>query len=321
MLRIWPLSIAVASAALISGILANAGVCVASGSVIASVFIVAITGALGGFVNGMAQQTKSTNAIKLMKYGEIELGYVGDMLIGVAAALSIFFVLDTLFDLKTEGIVSSADGTRHAQAVLRLIAVGVISGYAGSPLLNTLGSMLTKRALDKQKDELAASQELKRVEAQLKKSSRVRFLTSVISSCRRWKDFDNARKYVDLALAEDPLLADYHIANCALSLDQGDEARRKSDERTAKQFYQDAMKSISRAVELDTSSARALYNRACCRQRLGEAPEAVITDLKEANQRDPVIATLVDIDPDFKDLKASKPLEFGELRTPQAKAA
>ena len=90
--------------------------------------LLALSGALGGFAVGVNRAPKP---ITINLFGRPRsCGVLGDMVIGVAAALAVYFAADKVFDIG--GMVGAG---RH----MTVIGVGVLSGFLGIRLLSTLG--------------------------------------------------------------------------------------------------------------------------------------------------------------------------------------
>src|SRR5690348_1417509 len=109
--------------------------------------VTALFGGLGGFVHGISRQTPVHYAIawplQVIDTKESkpkrEFGFLGDIFIGIASAIAVFFVMDTLFGL------SAPELGKGAQQYLKFVALGVIGGYAGTLILDNLSIFVSKR--------------------------------------------------------------------------------------------------------------------------------------------------------------------------------
>jgi hypothetical protein len=104
-----------------------------------------VAGGFGGFVHGILRRTAVHYKIRwpFLK-GETarEFGFLGDILIGIAAAVTLFLVLDGIFLLNVQELTKPAD---NAQAWLKFIAVGVIGGYIGVGVLDAFAVAFSKK--------------------------------------------------------------------------------------------------------------------------------------------------------------------------------
>jgi tetratricopeptide (TPR) repeat protein len=246
------------------------------------ILIITITAAFGGFVHGMLQEPKIKYSIVNPFSGVIEFGFFGDILVGVAAGISIFFIMDSLFGLNPEAL------TKNDQALLRLVALGVICGYMGSSVLNNLVLVISKR-LVKAREELEAEQEeLQRLRDRVKSASRARHLISLAAAYRRWKRFDDALNACAEAIDLDRTIADYYLEKSFVYAEQDD--------------YKNALEMADKAIEIDKTSARAYYDRACYKHKMTRKEEA-FRDLKESIRLDGLMRKMAIYDPDFDDLR------------------
>jgi hypothetical protein len=101
-------------------------------------------GGFGGFVHGLLRQTAVRYEIRLpfVKTASPEAGFLGDIVVGIAAAVTLFLVLDSVFLLNIQDIADSAKTNFHTW--LKFIAVGVIGGYIGPGVLDTMAVAYSK---------------------------------------------------------------------------------------------------------------------------------------------------------------------------------
>jgi len=71
-------------------------------------------------------------------------------------------------------------------------------------------------------------------------------------------------------------------------------------------FYESAVQMTEKALSIDKSSARAYYDRACYKSRLGKDKQEVLGDLKEAIDRNDMLRRMAEFDPDFESLQSDK---------------
>lgn len=270
-------------------------------SVWAYLFVAAASGGFGGLVHGMTRSPDTHYAI-VVPFLDVrkELGFVGDILVGTAAAASILFVMDTLFGLKVDQLT-------QAHALLKFIGLGVISGYAGSAILDNLSVLISKR-LVKSQEELVkaqvelAQQEMQKLKAQMQASSRATDLMALASAYMRWKLYDEALLLFDEAIKNDPNNANCYIRKSFVYAERA--ASLKSSAEKAS-LYDSAIQLTDTAIGVDPSSARAYYDRACYHQLKKEkgSKERILSDLKTAIEKNDYMKKMARYDPDLESLR------------------
>src|SRR3989442_5536158 len=101
------------------------------------IIIIGISGTFGGFVFGLFSR-KSYQIVVPFSGHTIELGALGDVLIGLATSFSVFFFAAPLFNLHLQEI-------KDADGYIKLISIGLISGFAGIKLLSGMSSKFIER--------------------------------------------------------------------------------------------------------------------------------------------------------------------------------
>jgi len=255
------------------------------------VYWIMISGGFGGFIHGILRKDDP-------KYGEYSfilpfrkkpgrLGILGDISVGVAAGVSIFLVIESLFGLRLNEALSPSDS-------LRLFALGVICGYLGPNLLDGLSLMISTRVMkaretfEKEKDELTA------LKSKVEKHSRIEKLIFLGDAYKSWGEYQAALEFYDQAADLDsddpnPLIQKSNLY-----------AKRAKDEDDAP-LYERAISYANKALEIDKNSWRAYYNRACYRCLSDPDDSEVLNDLKAAFSIDPdgYIQRAARSDPDF----------------------
>jgi hypothetical protein len=112
--------------------------------------ILVVFGAFGGFVGALDPTANyRMRPLRRDSDGTWELGWLGGLLIGVAAAVGIMLIGDTFGVLRATGVDSFQ--------FMRLAALGVIAGYVGQSLLGSLGQIvmdIAKREVEQQTDKI-----------------------------------------------------------------------------------------------------------------------------------------------------------------------
>ncbi|MDL1981676.1 MAG: hypothetical protein LWX02_09465 [Deltaproteobacteria bacterium] len=96
-----------------------------------AIVIIAVAGAFGGLVLGIVNRT---NYCICVPGGRVlKLGFLADLLIGCAAALAIFAFANSIFNIDLTGL-------DNPQNIMKIVAIGVLAGFAGISLLRRVGS-------------------------------------------------------------------------------------------------------------------------------------------------------------------------------------
>ena len=228
------------------------------------------SGGFGGLVFGL--HVGNSYKIRLPISGaNIELGFLGDILVGVAASVTIFFVAGALFGLQ----VNQASTT---EALIKMIALGVLSGFTGIRVLSSMSSKLIERIskIDERIDQVELSDRVGEI---------IRHADFLLSN-----NPDRAKIIYDKALLIDPT-SEPAMIGLAKSL-------RRMERLT------EAIEVLSEVIELNPKAERAYYNRACYKHLSSEYnKKEVLRDLAKA-------VTLFDFyreyaleDKDFEDIK------------------
>jgi hypothetical protein len=229
--------------------------------------VIAISGFFGGLVDGL----RSDRQYKARLGGKTwEWGSVGDGLVGTAAALAIFAFAENVF----------ASGPLRVDmpvmAFIKIVAWGVLSGYAGTRLLDPLSAKVVKQlATDAARAEVRdqvskddASVESLREAAQavtqhLERLSRRATDASDADDKDIAAPLDIAQRKYELLLKADPAstAARIGLANVHCYRAEHMQKAGKSDERD--KAFSAAIKEADNLIKRDSQVAKAYYNRAC----------------------------------------------------------
>lgn len=189
---------------------------------------VAVSGAAGGFVLGMKYQRR--NPLRIPWVGIVELGVLGDIIAGSISGLAVMFVASTLLGL-------SFDQPTGTDRYIRMIALGILSGFAGMKLIEDLSASVTER--------------VSKLEQDVEKGRAVQGLLEDGKFFREKRDFESAIECYQAALRFDPESVPAAIALAVTKTDLPgcdlNESIRLLDEIIAKH----------------PTAAKAYYNRAC----------------------------------------------------------
>ena len=251
-----------------------------------------VSGALGGFAASIRRAR--TNTI-LLPWGarRISLGFLGEVGVGVVAALSVLFLDLVVFS----GTLSGLGDKQDREVALRLLALGAVAGYAGSRLLDSLSSELTKLTEEVGQLQFEAERSRQRTESLVK----ARMLIAEDKSNR-------ALPILQALLKRHPqdsdILGDYGRALLNV-------AAPASAEKSAYDVgrLQESIAVLSEAMALDPSDPDSAYNRACARNlhRRAEGRKSsytksmVIEDVERAVARDAECAVTAATDEDLRE--------------------
>lgn len=262
-------------------------------------------GALGGFVDGLTADIPYRVRFQARS---IDIGSLGDALAGATAAIAIFTVGSALFP-EVELECFNAD-ISHS---IRIVAISVLSGYAGVRLLNPLTRKLVEQiSFDKAR--------------QVGETIKVRdeeLIISVKDGDRRLSRFD-AEKQTHLAAGNTArltaLLADARRSyEVALKLDPLDTealmglakvARRRAEIPLgdAEAAWTEAIHYLDKVTQKNPRAARALYNKACYKLLRRSTPESqadALKDLEAAIRLVPGLKSPAATDPDLASVQES----------------
>jgi hypothetical protein len=279
------------------------------------VAVIALTGAFGGFVHGLLARSRVKYNVVLPHRGqqpeERDIGIWGDVFIGAAAGTALFWVLDTLFGIT----VKAAEN--DAQVTLKMVGLGVLSGYLGMVVLENLSVMFNKKLTTAQIEADKTVEEAQQLQARIKAASRARQLTPLGDAYRRWFMWDAAINLYDEAIRIEPANAENYLQKSFVYADQGEAALKelkkegvesekgRAAQETVNRMYDNAILWAEKAVEADKTSARAYYDRACYKHvRKAVDDKVVFADLATAFSKadGDVMRKMAKADPDFKDL-------------------
>ncbi len=288
------------------------------------VAVIALTGAFGGFVHGLLARSRVKYNVVLPQRGlpseERDIGIWGDVFIGAAAGTTMFWVLDTLFGLTV------AEASRNAQVTLKIVGLGVLSGYLGMVVLENLSVMFTKKLTTAQIDLDKTRDEAEQLQARIRAASRARQLTPLGDAYRRWGMWDEAINLYEEASKIEPANGENYLLKSFVYADQAELALKevekegaatekgKAAQERANRMYDNAISLAQRAVEADKTSARAYYDLACYKHmRKAVDDKVVFADLATAFSKadGDIVRKMAKADPDFKDLVANP--KFQEL--------
>lgn len=254
-----------------------------------ALFVLAVSGFFGGFVDGL-RSTRTYNA-RFGRWSQ-DWGSVGDGLIGMGAALAIFAFAESIFSNVTQ------QDRVTAWFLTKIVAWGVLSGWAGTKLLDDLSSKAIRQMIQQETGKQVAEQNATvqdesntiREAEQL----RTRHLAKAATLAQGQKDADTedlAKRAIlkfKSTLQKNPANRDARNGLANTLADLGVYYLRVDPaDPQAKPLFEQAIKLADALVAEDAGFAKGYYNRACYKAVAGGALSEVIADLKTAFKLDP----------------------------------
>ena len=219
-------------------------------ALISTILVIAVSGSFGGIILGLAKRT--SHKIRMPIIGKlIEIGFLGDILVGAGASVALFFVAAPLLD------ITFADGQTQTQWI-KIVSLGVISGLAGMKILTSTASHIVWRLA-------VLDDRMERVERAETVNEFVRRADGLVADNR----LEHALATYDEALAINPRNEQALIGKAGVYAERSQ--------------WDKAISTVSRILQIDPSSKRAYYHRARYKNMAGKYPkEEILQDLKSA---------------------------------------
>lgn len=230
----------------------------------------AAPGALGSFVAGLT--SKRTYNLRLPFSGRsVEMGYLGDIAVGVAASLGALFLAKSLFAVPLDGISKTED-------FIRLMAISLIAGFAGIKLLTRVTGQIVERisTLNQRLDQVVSASQA----AELVRQADLKLEKNRL---------EQAKALYEKALKLDPK---YSPALTGLA-----RVARKGNK------LDEAIALLDRAIEANPNAEKAYYNRACYKALSDKhGKDEALADLQKAISLLPYYKQFARDDDDFASL-------------------
>jgi hypothetical protein len=278
-----------------------------------ALFVIAVSGAFGGFVDGM----RSTRTYRV-RFGErsADWGSIADALVGMAASVAIFAFAESIF-----GGGKELQDTVSAWFLVKIAAWGVLSGYAGTKLLDDLSTKSVQKMISDEtgkqvSQQLAVGQQTDQI-VQEAEQLRVQYLARVAAAGKGVAD-PGAEQLLQRAilkfrgvLKNDPLHrgAQNGLANALAELGTYYKDQPDADKQLrAAELFTEAIRLQDGIIRQDPAFSKAYYNRACYRAIAAaddQGREQAVEDLRQAIQRDVQWREYARTDPDLAPLHAT----------------
>jgi tetratricopeptide (TPR) repeat protein len=232
--------------------------------------IILCSGAFGGIVLGIWQS--NSFKLRLPFSGKlIEIGFIGDGIIGAAASIAIYFVAGSLFNISLKNIET-------IDHVIKLIALGILSGFAGIKVLTGMSNKIIKR---------------------------VSSIEERITKVEKNEQINELIRHADFLMRTNKLNRSLIVYKKALEFDPESEPAliglAKVYRRLGK--WEDAISILNKVVDKHPQSERAYYNRACYKNLCKKYDkESILSDLKASIKIYPEFNEYAKDDEDFESI-------------------
>lgn len=280
-----------------------------------ALIVIAVSGAFGGFVDGM-RATRSYR-VRFGAWSE-DWGSVADALVGMAASVAIFAFAESIFGGGRE-----LKDSVSAWFLIKIAAWGVLSGYAGTKLLDDLSSKAIQKLIREEtgkqvSQQIAVDQQAQQIvqEAEQMRTqhlARMAVISSGAADAEAEKLLNRAIQKLRGVLGKDPQhrQAQNALANALADLGAYYKGRIAADlQGKAAAPLAEAIQIQDAIIRQDPAFSKAHYNRACYRavaaagdQAREQEREQAIEDLRQAIQRDEQWREYARTDPDLFSLR------------------
>jgi tetratricopeptide (TPR) repeat protein len=277
--------------------------------------ITSCAGAVGGLVSGIIASDNSIRLMSIRKRDlsnamwQVDLGFVGDMLVGSAAGIAILFFL-YFADNKPKDLSAS----------LHIVPIGLMAGVVSRRVLTGMASAAVEQLTSQTKQLTSETKQL---------TSQTESLTTGLDQVRRVEQMkelnQEGEQYLQAGQAEK--------LNRAIRIGKYESARKKfllaietmqgghplafvnlgrtlkclageaGDRQLRKNLLDEAIEAASKAIQGDPAYERAYYNRACYKALNSLPTSAVLDDLRTAIQLFDSNRVFASSDTDFDAIK------------------
>ena len=248
-------------------------------------WLVAVFGSLGGVIRSILHNENKLVLCSTENFAKIRLGFVGDMVLGLAGASAVIFLF---------GGTLRFDPNNPDSYVL-LISVSLIAGVYARNVIETAGEKLLQQMRQTAKEETK----------QLQPAVAVAYTYEARETINKGMSLRKALQLTELALQHDANYVNAYI-------EKGRALKRLGE-------IDKALTAVEEVLRIEPDNAKALYNRACYKCLLRKSNGEILSDLRKAFESFPKLKEFAREDPDlqgirklpeFKRLVEGNPLEF-----------
>jgi tetratricopeptide (TPR) repeat protein len=239
------------------------------------------TGGFGGLVVGFVERERAFELADHEGGLRIRFGSLADILIGIAAAHGVFFVLAGAINI---------DSGRNLENTLRLLGVGVLSGMAGRGLLSGLQKKLLKHVEELGEEVKEAKQKITRIEETVRTAANKKQSYTLGELYRFQKKWMDAKYLHQDAIDLDP---NYTSAYIGMAETLRDESQHIDSQMDEKRLLHQALEYCEKAIRIDEKFAPAFLARATINWLLHHDVEVLKADLEGTLKLDPSLKKFI----------------------------
>ncbi|QYK49647.1 MAG: hypothetical protein KF838_07275 [Phycisphaeraceae bacterium] len=274
--------------------------------------IVLVSGGAGGI--GRAMASASPPVHKLRGHGKsepVQIGWIADCYLGALSAACVGFVITSLLAIDLNNVLGNVNSINQNN-LFRLIAISVISGYAGPAILDRQAQELLNRLNQ-------LTKESERLKAQLDEKRRTDAIDSARASQRaEGVSYLDAGKFEQAEAVFRAIIHKYgetgdDLCNLATAIAYSMDPP-VTPEKVQLSTLETAIALFDKALGLDPRHEKSIYNRACTKQAYRIACKAqgksekytdddVLADIAASAHIDPTNWDLAVNDPDLTSVR------------------
>jgi tetratricopeptide (TPR) repeat protein len=218
--------------------------------------LVAAGGTLGGILNGINSKDNKLVLPKILPPSDqnprmVHLGFIGDIIIGVGAAIAVFLVLTNALNLAA-GLKTD----------ITILSISILAGFAGITILKGMSEEFAKKVTKQIQPRLDS------LETQIKEGDKSTSIYSEAYAHWKAKSYTEALEDINDAIDINPGIAKYYNLRAMVY--------RRLDR------FDDAFNDLAQAVKIDPKYPLPYYNRACYKALKNKPVDEIIADLKIA---------------------------------------
>lgn len=249
----------------------------------AFVILIILGGSLGGIIRGLS---RTQDLILTLPNGtKVDLGFLGDMLIGVGASFGVLIFMTPILELDFDKDITN-------KIMIKLISVSIIAGYAGIALLSQLSSRLVRQLQEEMSENIEEIESERNSDVYAEEAKKI--ANELKNKKKKDEDFHEA------------LNAAFGLVNHALSINEKNlkAISTKGNLLKLADKVDEALIQANKILHINPKSETGYYNRACYKCLLGNYPLSdVLADLAAAIKLLPVNKYWAQQDDDFSRIK------------------